>query len=477
MRRLTGLGTYSMSFTGVVGPLPRGYELLWERMHEMSPGDPGGSRFTALLTRGLGGQVDADALEKALADVTRRHEMLRMRFKTTGLDPLVEIVEDVEAELHVEDLRHHPPSERQALVAHVLYLESVRAFDLVAVPVWRACLLRLSEDYSILCVSFPDFLFDAWSDRILVQDLMACYSARLGLSRPPTPVSYGYRDLLNLHERQYGGRGPRIQEQVSRLHPLPRPLSIDPRDTAASDLLIDPAAIDFSVSSEVSARLDDCATRLRTTQYVVLMAAYYLVVASVSGSSKVVVSTVTLGRHSKAERALVGQFGQDVFVPVNIDWKGSLEAFVQQVHRALADARLARTGYRNLVELLGEAHRPRPWSDLHLFDSYFQSVVPESSESFPGPLRVDHELEVIPAPLPGVDEYPRLGDVPSEAMPVWWRQAQPWMLVDSRRQGGTLNFNRTFYDESQVKGRITSFLEVLRAIADDSGQPVWKAVG
>ncbi|MCX2926634.1 condensation domain-containing protein [Streptomyces sp. NEAU-W12] len=467
-----------MSFTGVVGPLPRGYELLWERMHEMSPGDPGRSRFTALLTRGLGGQLDPDALKGALADVTRRHEMLRMRFKTTDLDPLVEIVEDVEAELHVEDLRHHPPAERQAVLAHVLYLESVRAFDLGTAPVWRARLLRLSADYSILCVSFPDFLFDAWSDRILVRDLMACYSARLGLFHLPAPVPYGYRDLLDLHERQYGGRGPGVREQAHRLQPLlPRPLSVEPRQAAASDLLVDPAAIEFSVPSEVSARLDDCATRLRTTQYVVLMAAYYLVIAGVSGSSEVVVSTVTLGRHSKAERAIVGQFGQDVFVPVDIDWKGSLETFVRQVHRALVEARLARTGYRNLVELLGETGRPRPWSDLHLFDSYFQSVVPESSESFPGPLRVDHELEVVPTPLPGGDAYPRLGEVPSEAMPAWCRQAQPWMLVDSSRRGGALNFNRSFYDESQVKGRVTSFLEILRAMADDSGQPVWKAVG
>lgn len=461
----------------ITGPLPKGYELLWERMHELSPGDPGGSRFTATLTRDLHGPVDTAVLGNALREVTRRHDMLRMRFADLTADPAVSIDTEVDAPLTVVDLRAYPEPQRRAELEYHLYGESVRRFDLTSPPLWRACLIRLTGDHSVLCLSFPDLLFDAWSDRLLVQDLLRCYAAGLGLAAAPQVMPAGYRELVALHERQYGRTPAQVVAQAGRLRRLPPMLPVEPRRASAGDLLLDPAAVEFEFSAETIAGLDNCALRLRTTTYVVLMTAYAILVAADTHSSRAVLSTVTLGRQSRAEREIVGQFGQDVFVPVEIDWREPVETLIARVHRELVTARLARTGYRNLVRLIGADRYPRPWSDLHLYDSYFQSVVPGNDPPAQGPLRVSQTPGIVARPRPEEGAYPKVGEIQPSALPAWQKQAAPWIVVGGQRQGGALNYNRSFYDDTRMTARAEAFQDLVRTVAADATRPAGRAVG
>ena len=136
----------------------------------------------------LDGDLDAAALEAALADVIARHEVLRTVFpvadgqpyqRVLGMDELGWRLETVEA--GEEDL---PGAVARA---------AAEPFDLAAqVPV-RARLLAVAPGVHVLVVVIHHVATDGWSSGIFARDLAAAYGARRQGRAPgwaPLPVQY-----------------------------------------------------------------------------------------------------------------------------------------------------------------------------------------------------------------------------------------------------------------------------------------------
>ena len=96
----------------------------------------------------LTGPLDAHALERALAEVVRRHEVLRTRLVDDDGRPRQEIVPADRAgfQLEVDDLRSRPDAEAEA--RKTSERDAARSFDLAKPPLLRARLTRLADDRS-----------------------------------------------------------------------------------------------------------------------------------------------------------------------------------------------------------------------------------------------------------------------------------------------------------------------------------------
>lgn len=159
-------------------PLSFAQEGLW-LSEQMFPGFP---QFVLMRAYQLCGDVDADALSRAIRALAIRHESLRTTFVTVGGAPRQRVRPDIEVLLQQRDLRDE--NEPLDVARRIVEESSALPFDLAAGPPMRALLLRLSDAVNILVLAAHHLVMDLWSWAALLADLSELYAAELQ-GRPP----------------------------------------------------------------------------------------------------------------------------------------------------------------------------------------------------------------------------------------------------------------------------------------------------
>ncbi|MEU1918535.1 condensation domain-containing protein, partial [Streptomyces massasporeus] len=165
-------------------PLSYGQRRLWflDRFQESS------TTYNIPVSVRLLGPVDGSALDAALRDVIRRHEVLRTVFAEVDGEPHQRVLApgELDWDLVVTEVA---PDELDAAVAEA----AGHAFDLAAeVPV-KAWLFRVSPEEHVLTVLLHHIASDGWSTVPLARDVSLAYEARCAGRAPewePLPVQY-----------------------------------------------------------------------------------------------------------------------------------------------------------------------------------------------------------------------------------------------------------------------------------------------
>jgi hypothetical protein len=131
-------------------PVPRNVELplsvvqerLWF-LDQLQPGNPVHDFSIALR---LQGSLKAEALERSLQEIVRRHEVLRTTFQAASGLPFQVISGQVPFRLLLTDLRALPELERQNKARQVAEEQANQPFDLAQDLPLRASLIRLADE-------------------------------------------------------------------------------------------------------------------------------------------------------------------------------------------------------------------------------------------------------------------------------------------------------------------------------------------
>ena len=170
------------------GPLPASFAQ--QRLWFLDQLEPGRASYNIPAAVRLHGELDIQALERALNEVVRRHEVLRTALVSDGGIPHQVIAERLELTLTVEDLSRLPEDDRELQAVRRVREEAMRPFVLASGPLVRVGLLRLFEREHIAIVTMHHAISDGWSIAVLIRELSALYgSFRLGEPSPlPEPV-------------------------------------------------------------------------------------------------------------------------------------------------------------------------------------------------------------------------------------------------------------------------------------------------
>ncbi|BCZ25603.1 hypothetical protein MTY59_54580 [Mycobacterium senriense] len=291
----------------------------------------------------LGGNLDAEALGAALADVVGRHESLRTLVAAPGGIPqqLVLPVERVEVDWQIVEAGSWAP----ARLDDALQDAARHPFDLATEIPLRATLFRLAEDEHVLVAVVHHIAGDGWSITPLARDLGVAYAARCSGQAPqwaPLPVQYvdytlwqhsQFGDLADGHSRigaqlaswlrELAGLPERLQLPTDR----PYPLVADQR--GASVALEWPAAVQQRVAT--------LAAEHNATSFMVVQAALAVLLAKLSASSDVAVGFPIAGRRDPALDELVGFFVNTLVLRVELGGDPTVAEVLAQVRaRSLA---------------------------------------------------------------------------------------------------------------------------------------------
>ncbi|MGK2915904.1 MAG: condensation domain-containing protein, partial [Porticoccaceae bacterium] len=251
----------------------------------------------------LHGRVDIDALELALRGLVERHESLRTGFEARE-GVAVQVVQSAEAvtaglRLEVQGVAGDSPAEREQALNDWLRAGAAEPFDLSRPPLLRAQLLRLNDQEQVLLLVVHHIVSDGWSMDILARELGALYTAFCaGEPNPLAELPIQFADYT-LWQRQ--GFGTAVLEkqlqywsnQLDGLEMLALPTD-RPRSVRTGH---GGAVQHFEIALSVLTELKALARRENVTLYMLLLAAFQVLLMRYSGQQDVVVGTAVAGRH------------------------------------------------------------------------------------------------------------------------------------------------------------------------------------
>lgn len=164
-------------------PLSFAQQRLWF-LHKL---EPASTQYSIVRAYRIHSALNVSALQQALSELVRRHELLRTSYPSRSGIPVQLIAETSDLKLHTIDLTHLPHPERESRSQQIVDQAARRPFDLEKETPFRSTLFRLEEHDHILLLSMHHIATDIWSKDIFTRELMMLYEAFL--NDQPSPLS------------------------------------------------------------------------------------------------------------------------------------------------------------------------------------------------------------------------------------------------------------------------------------------------
>ncbi|MFF2775409.1 amino acid adenylation domain-containing protein [Streptomyces sp. NPDC058052] len=277
--------------------------------------EPSASYHVPLALR-LRGPVDADALRRAVDDVTGRHEALRTVFPTTDGEPRQHVLDSAAGAPGGGPAGWHTAPCTAEDLPRALHDASVHRFDLASEPPLRATLLTVADDDHVLLLVCHHIAADGWSLAPLTRDLATAYAARRDGRVPewtPLPVQYAdytlwQRALLGDEDDPQSPARRQLDHWRAALAGAPDQIALPadrPRPAVASHR---GDSVPLALDAGLHGRLLDLARRDGCTLFMVVQAGLAALLTRLGAGTDIPLGTPVAGRPDEALDDLVGFF-------------------------------------------------------------------------------------------------------------------------------------------------------------------------
>ncbi|HMJ66694.1 MAG TPA: amino acid adenylation domain-containing protein [Candidatus Binatia bacterium] len=284
------------------------------------------------------GTLDVDAFEWAATELVRRHESLRTAFLKREGKPVGKVMPASRVAVVKQDLTQFPESERERAATRIAEAAARDAFDLKTGPLVRLQLLRLAPERQWLIVTAHQLACDTRSIPTICRDLGALYEAkREGCDANIAPLrtryseyarrqrsEFGSKEDLNYWQQKLGGKLPVLDLPSDR----PRP----------SVQTYNGGVVPFTISAELTRRLEEIAKREDVTLRVLLLAAFSALLHRYSGQEDIVVGTAVDARAQEETKELIGMFANTVALRTSVSGEMSFRELLRLTGETVSGA-------------------------------------------------------------------------------------------------------------------------------------------
>ncbi|HET9228951.1 MAG TPA: condensation domain-containing protein, partial [Thermoanaerobaculia bacterium] len=334
-----------------VHPLSFAQERLWF----LDQFDPGNPAYLIPSSIRLRGKLDVPALERALTEVVRRHEVLRATF-------------------HEEDGR---PVQRISPPAPVHLEIERKPIRLEEGPMLRARLLRLGEDDHVLSLDVHHIAADGWSLGVLVRELTALHA---GEALPELPIQYA--DYAAWQREQLSG-DEQIEWWRERLAGAPPSLDLPFDRPRPAVQTFKGGHVERVLPASLIDRLRALAGGEGASLFMVLLAGFQLLLSRWSGQEDIPVGSPIAGRTRREVEGLIGIFLNHLVLRTDLSGNPTFRELLGRVREVAVGA----FAHQDLPfeKLLAEIEPQRDLSRTPLFQVYFNLLnFPATELRLPG---------------------------------------------------------------------------------------------
>ncbi|MCU0288829.1 MAG: amino acid adenylation domain-containing protein, partial [Acidobacteria bacterium] len=289
-----------------------------ERLWFIQQLDPGNSAYNIIKATQFEGKLDKQALELGIAELIRRHDILRTIFINSGDGPKQVVLNQLSFQLEIIELNAVPFEEQKEKINQIIDSEALYIFNLEKGPLFRTKLLALNkrDDEHIFLLTVHHIIADGTSIQVIIGELKQLYQAfsqrkETGLSELPIQ----YIDYACWQRFWFGEIGTTLEfikkqetywlEQFQGELPI---LTLPTDYTRPVSQSFEGKTASFYLTGEVTRALKEMTKKWKTTLYVVLLAIYNVFLAKLSGMEDIIVGTPVAGRRHPDLQGLVGMF-------------------------------------------------------------------------------------------------------------------------------------------------------------------------
>jgi amino acid adenylation domain-containing protein len=411
-----------------------------------------GSAYNVPAAVRLRGPLDVAALHAALTAIVARHEVLRTTFALHDGAPVQIVGPAVDVPLPLDDCSDVPAELREPACRERIEADAWRPFDLARGPVVRARLVRLALDEHVLLLARHHIVNDAWSNDIYRRELRELYRGfREGkpVQLPALPLQYADFAVRQRAQLQGALLEEHLTYWMERLSGAP----------GVTDLPLDrprPHAQTFAGAVErlplpdaLATRLDALARAQRVTPFILLLAAFAVLLARYTARTDLVVGTPIANRAEEDLHGLIGFFVNTLALRMRVDPDVSFAALLAGVRDVAFGA------YEHQVlpfeRLIEELHPQRDLSHAPLANVFF--ILQQAG----GPAFEFDGIDVTPYPLAR-------------------RNAKFDLMLQATRErsGLTLAFEYAadLFERETIVRMLRHLQNLLEAVAADPQQPI-----
>lgn len=407
-------------------------------------GKDASAAFNLCTTLELTGDLDRDAMLEAIRQLAQRHQSLRATIDASG--DYLALHDSIDLELPVLDLSLHTEGDRAREVADFLDSELTHAYDLQSGPLFRATLVRMGPAHHTLVLSAHHLVSDGWSFGVMVRDLGALYSARVRGEQAALDEVTSFSDFVAWRS----GRSAEAEPYWLRVFDTP-PVQLDlPADRVRPPV----RAFDYgtqraTIGPDLLSDVRRLASAHGTTSFVVLLAAWEILLHRLSGQHEFASGVFVSGQASMGARSLVGLCTNLLALPARLDpderLSGLLLRLRESAFEAFDNQHYALGNLASALQLSRDVSRPTIVSTVITLET------PTKGIAFEG--------------LEAVESYHgrrRFGSFEFEA---YLTETSDDLIVD-------FNYATALFDADTINRWLGHFLHLLRDMTSQADAPI-----
>nr|MBD2364818.1 AMP-binding protein [Anabaena minutissima FACHB-250] len=287
------------------------------------------------------GKLNINALEQAIIEIVRRHEVLRTTFQEINNTPLQVVHPTVMVTLPVIDLQNLSDIEKASQVQQLVHQEAHKPFNLQQPPLIRGQILRLDETSHVLLLTVHHIVIDGWSMGVFIQELSALYPAFATAKPSPLaelPIQYAdfavwqrqwlsgevLETKLNYWRQKLTGAPPLLELPTDR----PRP----PIETFRG------GSYTFTLSSQLTQQILSLSQKSGVTLFMTLQAAFVTLLHRYTSQDDILVGTPIANRNRQDIESLIGFFVNTLVLRTKLNGNPKFSELLKQVQQVALEA-------------------------------------------------------------------------------------------------------------------------------------------
>jgi amino acid adenylation domain-containing protein len=308
-------------------PLSHGQRALWF-VHGL---DPTSSAYNISLAAGIQSALDVPALVRALQGIVRRHALLRATFPAEEGAPQLRIYGHCEIPFERIDTAGLSDADVRSRVTE----HHRRPFDLATGLAYRIALFSRSAADHVFLFTLHHIVADGSSLAILLEEILRSYAAEVtgtATAAVLPPLRSQYRDFVDWQAQTLNQEGHRLERfWTSSLAGQLPVLELQTDFPRPPFQRFQGATIDFGIDPAVYGAIERFARSEGVTPFIVMLAAFYTVLARYSGQTDIIIGTSALGRSRTDFEPLVGYFVNPIALRASFDDDPPFRAFLNRV--------------------------------------------------------------------------------------------------------------------------------------------------
>ncbi|MDJ0618872.1 MAG: amino acid adenylation domain-containing protein [Calothrix sp. MO_192.B10] len=345
------------------------------------------STYNISVARKIVGNLNLAVLEKCIAEIVRRHEVLRTSFRMVSGSAVQVIDGTVTVPLSVIDLQLLPKSEQSLKVQWLANQEARQSFDLETAPLMRFKLLKLGSESYVLLLTIHHIISDYWSMGIITQELATLYKAFVAGQPSPLPelplqyADYAYWQHQWLTNEMLEGQYNYWQQQLAG---APNLLTLSTDRPRPSVQTFHGSLLYFQLDPKLTQQLKQLSQQTAGTLYMTLLTAFMILLSYYSRQKDILVGSPIANRNISDLNLLIGFFVNTLVMRGDLSGNPTIQEMLQRIRKVALDA---------------FAHKDLPFGKL------VEKLCPERNQSYNPLFQVCFVLQNVPLDelnLPGL---------------------------------------------------------------------------